>query len=173
MAYFDTSPDFHLRVSTLFAWRILIVRLCLLSGTIWGVTIVSPPLTKSYPELHRLAFLCLPWSQTKKSPYRKSSLHSCKQTKWNSCRHLYQVCIAFGNVNNETQKPWSNAVLSLYTPNLPTKIVDFRGFDSSIILIYRGGILMSMGDFPDDLSQAMLVGCNVSREIGRIHIMIN
>ena len=26
------------------------------------------------------------------------------------------------------------------TPNLPTNIVDFRGFDSSAILISRGGI---------------------------------
>ena len=27
--------------------------------------------------------------------------------------------------------------------------MDFRGFDSSIILILRGGILMSIGDFPE------------------------
>ena len=27
---------------------------------------------------------------------------------------------------------------------------------------------MSIGDFPESLSQAMLVGCNVSRRIGRI-----
>ena len=60
----------------------------------------------------------------------------------------------------------------LSTPNLPTDIVDFRGFDSSIILISRDGILRPMGDFPESLSQAMLVGCNVSREIGRmLHIM--
>ena len=52
-------------------------------------------------------------------------------------------------------------------PNLPTNIVDFRGFDSGIILILRGGILMAIGDFPESLSQAMLVGCDVSREIGR------
>ena len=54
------------------------------------------------------------------------------------------------------------------TPNLPTNIVDFRGFDSSIISIERCGILMSIGDLPESLSQAMLVGCNVSREIGRM-----
>ena len=52
------------------------------------------------------------------------------------------------------------------TPNLPTNIVDIRGFDSSMMLNLRGGILMSVGDFPESLSQAMLVGCNVSREIG-------
>ena len=44
-----------------------------------------------------------------------------------------------------------------------TNIVGFRGFDSSMILIQRGGILMSIGDFPESLSQAMLVGCNVRR----------
>ena len=44
------------------------------------------------------------------------------------------------------------------TPNLPTNIVDFRGFDSIIILILRGGILTSIGNFPESLSQAVLVG---------------
>ena len=37
----------------------------------------------------------------------------------------------------------------LSTANLRTKILDFRGFDSSRILIVRGGILMSIGDFPE------------------------
>ena len=31
------------------------------------------------------------------------------------------------------------------TPNLPTNIVDFRGFDSSIMLCLRGGILRPIG----------------------------
>ena len=35
------------------------------------------------------------------------------------------------------------------TANLPTNIVDFRGFYSSIILILRVGIRMSIGDFPE------------------------
>ena len=42
--------------------------------------------------------------------------------------------------------------------DLPTKILDFRGFDSSRILIVRGGILMSIGNFPESLTQAILVG---------------
>ena len=49
-------------------------------------------------------------------------------------------------------------VLFAFTPNLPTNIVDFKGFDSSIILIQRGGILMSIGKLPESLSQAMLAG---------------
>ena len=61
-------------------------------------------------------------------------------------------------------------ILHYITANLPTNIVDFRGFDSSIMLCFRCGILMSIGNFPESLSQAMLVGCNVSREIGRIAV---
>ena len=40
-------------------------------------------------------------------------------------------------------------------PNLTTNIVDFRGLDSDIILIIRGGITMSIGNFPESLSPAM------------------
>ena len=54
----------------------------------------------------------------------------------------------------------------LTTPNLPTIIVDFRGFDSSIILILRGGILRPIGDFPESLSQAMLVGVMLVGRLG-------
>ena len=46
----------------------------------------------------------------------------------------------------------------VYTANLPTNIMDFRGFDPSIIIVLMGGILTSKGDFPESLSQAMLVG---------------
>ena len=44
------------------------------------------------------------------------------------------------------------------TANLRTKILDFRGFYSSVILILRGGILMSIGSFSKSLSQRILVG---------------
>ena len=43
-------------------------------------------------------------------------------------------------------------------PDLPTNIAGFRGFDSSVILILRGGIIRYIGNFPESLSQAMLVG---------------
>ena len=52
------------------------------------------------------------------------------------------------------------------TANPPTNIVDFRGLDSSTILMLRGGIPRPKGNFRENLNQAML-GCNVSREIGR------
>ena len=45
-----------------------------------------------------------------------------------------------------------------YTPNLPTIIMDFTVFDSSIILMLRGGIPRPMGISPESLTQAMLVG---------------
>ena len=50
------------------------------------------------------------------------------------------------------------AVSDRYMANLRTNIVDFRGFDSSIILILRGGILRPIGNLPESLSQAILVG---------------
>ena len=54
------------------------------------------------------------------------------------------------------------------TANLCTKIPDFRGFDSHIILSLRGGILMSIGNFPERLSQAMLVG--IIMLVGRLGV---
>ena len=52
------------------------------------------------------------------------------------------------------------------TANLRTNIMDFRGIDSSIILIVRGRILMSIGDFPESLSQAILVGIMLVGRLG-------
>ena len=45
-----------------------------------------------------------------------------------------------------------------YAPSPPTNIVGFRGLDSSVILIVRGGVPRPIGNFPESLSQAMLVG---------------
>ena len=47
--------------------------------------------------------------------------------------------------------------LPFVTPNLRTKILDFRGFDSSRILIVRGGIPRPIGNFTESMSQAILV----------------
>ena len=52
------------------------------------------------------------------------------------------------------------------TPNLPTNNVDVPGFDSSIISILRGGIPRSIGDFPESLSQAMLIGTTLVGGLG-------
>ena len=45
-----------------------------------------------------------------------------------------------------------------HTAYLRNKIVDSRGFDSSRILMLRGGILTSIGNFPEVLSQQILAG---------------
>ena len=52
------------------------------------------------------------------------------------------------------------------TPNPPTNIVGFRGFDSIIMLFLRGGIPWPIGDFPETLSQAMLVGVMLVGRLG-------
>ena len=44
------------------------------------------------------------------------------------------------------------------TASLLTKILAFRGFDSSRILILRDGIPKPIGDFPEGLSQRILAG---------------
>ena len=52
----------------------------------------------------------------------------------------------------------SGHAVSHRTANPCTNIMDFRAFDLSMILILRGGILMSTGDLPESLSQAIIVG---------------
>ena len=52
------------------------------------------------------------------------------------------------------------------TANLQSKMLDFGGFDSVIILILRSGILMSIGSFPESLSQAILVGIILAGRLG-------
>ena len=51
------------------------------------------------------------------------------------------------------------------TANLRTKTRDFRGLDSSRILIQRG-ILMSIGDSPEGLSRQILAGIILAGRLG-------
>ena len=53
--------------------------------------------------------------------------------------------------------------------DLRTNIMEFRGLDSSIILILRGGIPRPKGDFPESLSQAILVGIML---VGRLGVQV-
>ena len=53
---------------------------------------------------------------------------------------------------------YNTIVYNVLRPISRLTIVDLKGLDSSIILILRGGILMSVGHFPESLSQAILVG---------------
>ena len=52
------------------------------------------------------------------------------------------------------------------TANLRTKIPDFRGFDSSTIIILRGGTPRTIGSFPESLSQAILAGIILVGRLG-------
>ena len=45
-----------------------------------------------------------------------------------------------------------------YTANFRTRILDFRGLDSSIVLISRGGIPRPIGNFPESLTRGILLG---------------
>ena len=62
---------------------------------------------------------------------------------------------------------WRSTVWNFMdTPNLPGNIVDFRGLDSSTMLILMGGIPRPIGDFPESLTQAMLVGTMLVGRLG-------
>ena len=55
------------------------------------------------------------------------------------------------------------------TANLRPKILDFKGFDSSIILILRGGLFVSVGNFPEIRSQTILAGIILVGRLG-VHL---
>ena len=58
----------------------------------------------------------------------------------------------------------SNICISIIIIIRVIMILDIWGLDSSIILISRGGILMSMDNFPEMLSQAILVGIILAQQ---------
>ena len=57
---------------------------------------------------------------------------------------------------------------AVFTADLRTKVMTFGGFDSCITFISRCGILMSIGIFPESLSQQILVGRIL---VGRLGVM--
>ena len=76
---------------------------------------------------------------------------------------LFVMCCLFCSHPRDVRKPYK------VTSNLRTKILDFTGVDSSRISMLRGGILMSMGNFPASLSQAILVGRFLVGRLGASH----
>ena len=58
------------------------------------------------------------------------------------------------------------------TANLRIKILGVKGFDSSIILDLRGGILMSKGNSLEVLSQAVLAGIILVGRLGVLESMV-
>ena len=61
--------------------------------------------------------------------------------------------------------PWRSQAHDEVRPVSVTKVMDIRGFDSGRILSLRRGIIVSIGDFQEILSQAILVRDYLSREI--------
>ena len=81
------------------------------------------------------------------------------------------------NVNEIGYLPGHLGILGLgptqgSTASLHTKILDFRGFDSSIILISRGGILMSIGSVMESRHQQILVGIILAARLGVAHVSV-
>ena len=70
------------------------------------------------------------------------------------------------NTNRDTWHCSCEAQRAIFTANLRSKILDFRGFYISIILILRAGILMSVGNCLDFWSQAILVGIVLVGRLG-------
>ena len=59
------------------------------------------------------------------------------------------------------------------TANLrTTNIMDFGGFDSSIIVIVRGGIPRPIGNLPESLSQAILAGIMLVGRLGAARLAV-
>ena len=71
------------------------------------------------------------------------------------------------NMNELSCNARAPAAQGAPTTNLRTKILMFRGFDSSIIIILRGGIPCPIGKFPGKIESSNLRRDNLSREIGR------
>ena len=57
------------------------------------------------------------------------------------------------------------------TANLPTNIVDFRGFDSSIILMFKGWNSQAHRGFARKFESSNVSRDNASREIGRMFLL--
>ena len=72
----------------------------------------------------------------------------------------------FGSQTRSVRAQMGPSLMKTCYAQSPSNIVDFRGFDSIIILVLRGEILMSIGDFPESLSQAMLVGVMLVEKLG-------
>ena len=81
-------------------------------------------------------------------PFRDGETHLFSQHGMSVCT----ICVrpSAAALNERSQ------AMSCYG-HLRTKVLDFRGFDSSRIFILRGGIPRPIGSFPESLSQGILV----------------
>ena len=109
---------------------------------------VAPPDTRTHP-LHRVESLLGPSSTSRRI-----------------------LTLSFGRPGGGLPLPAQDLrqlrELAQRTANLRTRILYFRGSDSERILILRGGIFSSIGDFLEILSQQILVGIIF---VGRLGIL--
>ena len=87
-----------------------------------------------------------------------SNMSSCVSTSRSSAYRTLSVCSTASVLLHDIGLISISVTPARYTAIFKTKILDFRGFDSSIILSLRGGILRSTGNFPEMLSQQILSG---------------
>ena len=78
--------------------------------------------------------------------------------------HLYEHACESCRLANSSHEACRRCLST--TANLRTNIMDFRGFDSNTILMLRGGIAGPMGNLPESLSQAILVGIMLVGKLG-------
>ena len=76
------------------------------------------------------------------------------------------LCFGVEWATSSERKLQNLDIRHLHTANLRTKILDCRGLDSSRILSSRGGSLMSIGNFPEVLSQQILAGIILVGRLG-------
>ena len=97
-------------------------------------------------------------------------IYICIYTYIHLCLHIYiYIYIYIYRVLGERSRQNEGAVTgSRYTANLPTKILDLRGFDSSIInVILKVWNSHVHRAFPGNVESTTLSRDNLSREIGR------
>ena len=124
----------------------------------------SPRLAKKAPEKGR-----------GRCPSHAVAQDAIKCSVWG--HSVVVLCVLYGQDNTlslVTCNAWRWHWLPLPTmANLRTKILDFRGFDSSRILTLRGRITRPIGNFPGKIESRNLSRDNISREIGRIRTVVN
>ena len=114
------------------------------------------------------------WLAGRRQACRRAGMQACRhagmQAGRQACRHVghwhEDTCT---DVRRERRADMQACVhdIDTSTANLRTKILDVRGFDSSIILVLRVGTLMSMGSFPKPiLSQQNHRKDTLSRKVG-------
>ena len=103
----------------------------------------TPPLNRPTAHLTRAGDLARPAMPPNAQQEPKSARARGAKTRPRAVRAAY------------LQTPSRGITAKLRTS---TKFLDFSGFDSSVILLLRGGILMSIGNSPEMLSQQILVG---------------